>query len=61
MELILEITRWRISSTEIMSSNTIGTLTKEPDNPSEKVRKKVGILMIPKIHCTDMVDIKKKK
>ena len=31
-----------------MSSNIIGTLPKVYDNPSEKVRKKVGIWMIPK-------------
>ena len=33
-----------------MSSSTIGPFTKESDNPSEKVIKKVGVWMIPKRH-----------
>ena len=44
MGLILELTGWRRSSTEIMSSNIIGPLPKESDNPSETVRKKGGDL-----------------
>ena len=50
MELIIELTGWRISITEIMPPNIIGQLPKEYDNPSEKVRKKVEIWMIPKRH-----------
>ena len=42
MELILDLTGWRRSSTEIMSSNIIGPLPKEYDNTSEKVRKTSG-------------------
>ena len=42
MELILELTGWRISSTEIMSYNIIFPLHKESDSPSENVRKTSG-------------------
>ena len=44
MELIIDLTGWRRSSTEIMSSNIIGLFPKEYDNPSEKVRKTNGNL-----------------
>ena len=44
MELILELKGWRISSIEIVSSNIIGTLHNESDNPSEKIIKKSGDL-----------------
>ena len=44
MELILELTGWRRSSTEIMSSNISDPLPKKSDNPSEKVRKASGDL-----------------
>ena len=43
------VNRWIIASTEIISSNTICPLSKESDNPSEKVRKTGG----------DLYDIKK--
>ena len=49
LELIQELTGWIIASTEIISSNTICPLSKESDNPSEKVRKTGG----------DLYDIKK--
>ena len=39
MELILELTGQGRTSTEIMSYNIIWPLTKEYDDPSEKVRK----------------------
>ena len=39
MELILELTEWRIPITEIMSSNISDPLPKRYDNPSEKVIK----------------------
>ena len=39
MELILELTGWRMSSNEIMSSNISDLLPKKSDNPNEKVRK----------------------
>ena len=42
MELIIELTGWRRSSTEIMSSNISDPLPKKYDNPSEKVRKTSG-------------------
>ena len=48
MELITELIGWIISSTEIMSSNTIGPLPKKSDNPSENIRRKGGIWMTPK-------------
>ena len=38
------MTGWRRSSTEIISSNIIGPLPKESDNPSEKVIKTSGDL-----------------
>ena len=44
MELILDFTAWRISSTEIMSSNISNPLPKKSDNPSKKVRKTSGYL-----------------
>ena len=44
LELIIELTRWRRSRTEIVSSNTLGLLTKKSDIPSEKVRKSSGDL-----------------
>ena len=46
--MILELTSWRRSSTEIMSSNISDPLPNKYDNPSEKVRKQVGIWMKPK-------------
>ena len=73
MELIKELTGWRISSTEIMLSNIIGTLPKEYDNPVEKVRKTSGYLddtkkalvtttdTVVKEGNTDMVEKKEKK
>ena len=72
MELILEFTGWRISSTEIMSSNIIGPLPKESYNPSEKVKITSGDLddtknalvttneTVVKEGNTDMVDKKRK-
>ena len=72
MELIIELAGWRISSTEIMLSNIIGTLPKEYDNPVEKVRKTSGYLddtkkalvfttdKFVKERNTDMVDKKSK-
>ena len=42
MELILDLIGWRISITEIISSNISNPLPKEYDNPSEKVRKTSG-------------------
>ena len=44
MELIIEFKGWRISSTEIMSSNISDPLPKKSDNPSEKFRKTSGDL-----------------
>ena len=44
MELIIELTGWIISSTEIMSSNISDPSTKKYDNPSEKVIKTSGDL-----------------
>ena len=70
MELIIELTGWRRSITGIMSSNIIGPLHKESDNPSEKVRKTSGDLydtkndlvftnaMVVKEGNIDMVDKK---
>ena len=42
--MILELTGWKRSRTEITSSNIIGPLPKESDTPSEKVRKTSGDL-----------------
>ena len=73
MELILELTGWIRSSTEIMSSNISDPLPKKSDNPSEKVRKTSGYLdetkkalvattdTIVKEGNNDMVDKKRKK
>ena len=44
MELIIERTGWRRSSTEIISSNISDPLPKKCDNTSEKVRKTSGDL-----------------
>ena len=44
MELILELTGWRRSITEIISSNIIGPFPKESDNPSKKVGQTSGYL-----------------
>ena len=58
MELILELTGCRRSSTDIMSSNIIGPLPKESGNPSENVRKKGGHLDDTKkalVNTTDTV------
>ena len=44
MELILYLTGWIISSTEIVSSNISDPFPKKSDNPSEKVRKTSGYL-----------------
>ena len=44
LELIIEVTGWRRSRTEIMLSNIIGTLLKESDILNEKVRKTSGVL-----------------
>ena len=58
MDLILELTGWRRSSTEIMSSNTIGPLPNEYYNTSEKGRKTSGYLDDTKkslVTTTDMV------
>ena len=44
MELLIELTGCRRSSTEIMSSNTIGPLPNEYYNTSEKGRKTSGYL-----------------
>ena len=71
MELILGLTGWGISITEIMTSNIIRPLPKESYNPSEKVRKTIGDLddtkktfvfttdTVIKEENTDMVDKKK--
>ena len=42
--MILELTGWRGSITETMSSNISDPLTKKYDNPSEKFRKTSGDL-----------------
>ena len=58
MELILELTVWRRSITEIMLSNIIGLLPTESDNPGENVRKTSGDLYDTKkelVTSTDMV------
>ena len=64
MDLITELTGWGRSSTETMSSNTLGPLPKEYDNPSEKVRNTGGDLddtdTVVKEGTTDMVDKKSK-
>ena len=72
MELILDLTGWRISSTKIMSSNIIFPLPKESDNTSEKFRKTSGNLddikktlvftteIVIKERNNDMVDKKSK-
>ena len=44
MKLVIYLTRWIRSSTGIISSNIIGELPMEYDNPSEEVRKKSGDL-----------------
>ena len=71
--MILELTGWKISITEIMSSNSIGILPKKYDYPSEKFRKANGefddtkkalvttIDTIVKEGTTDIVDKKEKK
>ena len=58
MELILELTGWRISRTEIMSSNISEPLPKKYDNPGEKVIKTSGDLDYTKqalVNTTDTV------
>ena len=42
--MIIELTCWRISSTEIMYSNISYPLPNKYDNPSEKVRETSGNL-----------------
>ena len=42
--MILELTGWIISRTEIMSSNISDPFPKKSDNPSNNVRKKSGDL-----------------
>ena len=72
MELILELIGWRISSTEIVSSNISEPLPKKYYNPIERVRKKSEDLdntekalvattdTVVKEVNTDMVDKKRK-
>ena len=50
-----------ISSTEIVSSNTIFPLPKKYDTPSEKVGGEVGIWMIPNMHWSILLTRLSKK
>ena len=72
MKLVLYLTGWRKSSTEIFSSNISDPVPKKSDNPSEKFRKISGDLddtkkslvtttvTVVKEGNTDMVDKKMK-
>ena len=64
MELIIDLTGWIISITEMMSSNIIEQLPKESDDLSEKFIKTSGDLddtIKALVGNTDMVDKKGKK